>query len=140
MILGVWLCVCSSPSLHSWSRDDEDGGCSHVSTANEPTLPCPSLGVELCFSFASQPTSLCMAPTGGERPWCCLEMRQHLRKGFPAYGVEKPAPLRALPESAESGPTSWCREGLPAACHDSSSHIPITKILAQISALLSPWR
>lgn len=140
IVLGVWLCACSSPSLRSWSRGDEDGGCSHVSTVNGPTLACSCLGAEPCFPCVGQPTSLSTAPAGGKRPWCCLEMQQHLRKGFPAYGVEKPALLRALPESAESGPTSWCREGLPAACHDSSSHIPITKILAQVSALLSLGR
>lgn len=89
----------------------------------------------------SQTTSLCTAPSRGERPWCCLEVQQHLRKDSSVYYVGKPALIRVLPlVRADLGPTSWCREGFPSACHDLLSHIPIIESLALISVLLSLWR
>lgn len=91
VVLGVWLCPCSSSSLCSWSRGDENGGRSHVQTENEPTLICPCLGAEFCFPFTSQATSLCTTPTRGERSLCCLQVQQHLRKGSPVYYVGKTA-------------------------------------------------
>lgn len=82
-------------------------------------------------------------PTSQAPPLAFAQLQlgqQRLCKGCPAHCVPHVALTGAWAPAWASEPGSWCRGGLSAANHELLSHVPITKILGQISALLSLCR